>query len=62
MARDQSRDDELFDEKFVLIRRHLGADDNDTVDRMIYNELRGDPSEDAGVLALRIKRKLGATS
>jgi hypothetical protein len=51
--------DEQFEEKFYQIKSRLGVtDSNNEIDVAIYAELRGDPHEDAGVLAFRIKGQL----
>jgi hypothetical protein len=53
-------EEEKFEEKFYDVKARLGVtgDNAAEVERVIYNELRRDPNEDAGVLAFRIKGKL----
>jgi hypothetical protein len=49
-------DEERFEEKFrdIAARLSLGHIPSN-IEQIIYNELRREPNEDAGVLAFRIK-------
>jgi hypothetical protein len=52
-------EDEKFEEKFYAVKARLGLTGSDnSVESIIYGELRRDPYEDAGVLAFRIKSLL----
>jgi hypothetical protein len=52
-------EEEQFEEKFYKIKSRLGVTgSNNEIEAVIFNELRRDPTEDAGVLAFRIKGKL----
>ena len=52
-------EEEKFDVKFYDVARRLGVQNPaPELERAIYNELRRDPNEDAGVLAFRIKGQL----
>lgn len=49
-------DEERFEEKFRDIAARLGLGHMPSnIEQIIYNELRREPNEDAGVLAFRIK-------
>ncbi len=52
-------DEERFEEKFYEIKSRLGVTgSHNGIEAIIFNELRRDPNEDAGVLAFRIKAQL----
>lgn len=56
-------EEERFEQKFYEIKSRLGVTGSDNeIEAVIFNELRREPNEDAGVLAFRIKRQLSRSA